>query len=49
MRIDINESEDELHDSSMNEPYIFGPMDNFASKVNPEESLKKGRDRKVKC
>ena len=47
MRIDI-ESEEELHDSSMKEPNLFGPMDNFANKVNPEESLKRGKGTKGK-
>ena len=47
VRIDI-ESEEELHDSSMKEPNLFGHMDNFANKVNPEESLKRGKGMKGK-
>ncbi|GJY36906.1 hypothetical protein Tco_0422284, partial [Tanacetum coccineum] len=43
VRLDSNESleDDEVHDHSMKEPNIFGPMDNFANTVNPEQSLKK--------
>ncbi|PWA96008.1 hypothetical protein CTI12_AA029720 [Artemisia annua] len=43
VRIDI-ESDDEGTKSSMKEPNIFGPMD----KVNPEESLKRGKGAKGK-
>ncbi|GJV08191.1 ribonuclease H-like domain-containing protein [Tanacetum coccineum] len=48
--IDSNESpiyEDELHDYSIKVPNVFGPMDNFANTVNPERSLKKGKDKNV--
>ncbi|GJX59601.1 tRNA dimethylallyltransferase 2 isoform X1 [Tanacetum coccineum] len=43
VRLDSNESleDDEVHDHSMKEPNVFGPMDNFANIVNPERSLKK--------
>ncbi|GJV26183.1 putative reverse transcriptase domain-containing protein [Tanacetum coccineum] len=43
VRLDSNESleDDEVHDHSMKEPNVFGPMDNFANTVNPEQSLKK--------
>ncbi|GJR38371.1 tRNA dimethylallyltransferase 2 isoform X1, partial [Tanacetum coccineum] len=43
VRLDSNESleDDEVHDDSMKEPNVFGPMDNFANTVNPEQSLKK--------
>ncbi|GJQ92119.1 ribonuclease H-like domain-containing protein [Tanacetum coccineum] len=46
VRLDSNESlkDDEVHDDSMKEPNVFGPMHNFANTVNPEQSLK----RKVK-
>ncbi|GJY20760.1 tRNA dimethylallyltransferase 2 isoform X1 [Tanacetum coccineum] len=48
--IDSNESpiyEDELHDYSIKVPNVFGLMDNFANTVNPERSLKKGKDKNV--
>ncbi|GKB66236.1 putative transcription factor/ chromatin remodeling BED-type(Zn) family protein [Tanacetum coccineum] len=43
VRLDSNESfeDDEVHDDSMKEPNVFGPMDNFANTINPEQSLKK--------
>lgn len=48
VRIDSNQSlEDEVHDHSMKEPNVFGPMDNFANTLNPEQSLKKGKDKNV--
>ncbi|GJZ06037.1 hypothetical protein Tco_0539830 [Tanacetum coccineum] len=50
VKCDTNESpinEDELHDISMKELNIFGLIDNFANKVNLEESLKKGKGKNV--
>ncbi|GJY70705.1 hypothetical protein Tco_0474408 [Tanacetum coccineum] len=49
VRLDSNESleDDEVHDHSMKEPNVFGPMDNFANTVNPEQYLKKGKGKNV--
>ena len=50
VRIDCNQStleDDEVYGHSMKEPNVFGPMDNFANTINPEQSLKKGKDKNV--
>ncbi|GJT83439.1 tRNA dimethylallyltransferase 2 isoform X1 [Tanacetum coccineum] len=48
VRLDSSLEDDEVHDHSMKEPNVFGPMDNFANIVNPEQSLEKGKGKKVK-
>nr|GEZ17048.1 tRNA dimethylallyltransferase 2 isoform X1 [Tanacetum cinerariifolium] len=47
VRLDSSIEDDEVHDHSMKEPNVFGPMDNFANVVNPEQSLERGRGKKV--
>ncbi|GJU28000.1 hypothetical protein Tco_1166621 [Tanacetum coccineum] len=47
VRLDSSLEDDEVHDHSMKEPSFFGPMDNFANIVNPEQSLKRGKGKKV--
>ncbi|GKC53421.1 hypothetical protein Tco_1076166 [Tanacetum coccineum] len=47
VRLDSSLEDDEVHDHSMKEPSFFGPMDNFANIVNPEQSLERGKGKKV--
>ncbi|GJY62427.1 hypothetical protein Tco_0463084 [Tanacetum coccineum] len=47
VRLDSSLEDDEVHDHSMKEPNVFGPMDNFANILNPEQSLEKGKGKKV--
>ncbi|GJX45826.1 ribonuclease H-like domain-containing protein [Tanacetum coccineum] len=50
VRLDVDSNEileDEVHDHSMNEPNVFGPMDNFANTNNPVQSLKKGKGENI--
>ena len=53
VRFDTNENisidTDEIDNTfgSLREPYVIGPMDNFARTLNPEESLKSGKGKKV--
>ncbi|CAH1449265.1 unnamed protein product [Lactuca virosa] len=45
--ISIDTDEIENNFGSLREPYVIGPMDNFANTLNPEESLKSGKGKKV--
>ncbi|CAI9286676.1 unnamed protein product [Lactuca saligna] len=45
--ISIDTDEIENNFGSLREPYVIGPMDNFANRLNPEESLKSGKGKKV--
>ncbi|GKB76748.1 hypothetical protein Tco_0943643 [Tanacetum coccineum] len=45
--VDSSLEDDEVHDHCMKEPSCFGPMDNFANIVNPEQSLERGKGKKV--
>ncbi|GJZ17489.1 hypothetical protein Tco_0553612 [Tanacetum coccineum] len=47
VRLDSSLEDDEVHDHSMKEPSFFSPMDNFANIVNPEQSLERGKGKKV--
>nr|GEU73533.1 hypothetical protein [Tanacetum cinerariifolium] len=48
VRLDSSIEDDEVHDHSMKEPNVFGPMDNFTNVVKPEQSLERGKGKKVK-